>query len=302
MRWAVEIGVLGLGRMGLGMGGRLAARGHRVLGYDLSPDRQAPAREAGIEWADSPAALCAALKPPRIVLIMVPAGGPVDDAIAWVSQGMSSGDVIIEGGNSLYKDSIRRAEELAAHGIRMLDAGVSGGVWGQEKGFCTMVGGDSEVLAVVEPLIKDLAPEGGYAYVGKSGAGHFAKMVHNGIEYGMLQAYGEGFHILQASDFGYDLEAMADLWNHGSVVRSWLLELAQLAFAESPDLEHVRGWVEDSGEGRWTVLEAIEQRVSVPVIALSLMMRFRSRETDDFADKVIAALRKQFGGHAVKVE
>ena len=296
----MNVGIIGLGRMGMGMGVRLARRGHKVAGYDVLADKRDQAGKAGITGVVSPAEFGKVLESPRTIVIMVPAGSPVDDAIGVVAPALSPEDVIIDGGNSFYKDSIRRAADLKAKGLRFLDIGVSGGVWGLENGFCLMAGGEKATYKEVEPVLADLAPESGYAYVGLSGAGHFAKMVHNGIEYGMLQAYGEGFEILHASQFGYDLASIAELWNHGSVVRSWLLELAKLAFDKSNDLADIRGWVEDSGEGRWSVIAAIEERVPAPVIALSLMMRFRSRQDDSFSGKVIAALRNEFGGHAVK--
>lgn len=295
----MEVAIIGLGRMGMGMGARLAKRGHKVWGYDVSPEKLVEAEKAGIKQT-SLLDIRAELSSPRIVIVMVPSGEVTEAAINEVLPSLSSGDILIDGGNSFYKDSIRRASQLKEAGINFLDMGVSGGIWGLEKGFCLMVGGDKAAFDKAKPLLKDLAPEDGYAYVGESGAGHFAKMVHNGIEYGMLQAYGEGFEILNASQFDYDLHTLASLWNHGSVVRSWLLELAEMAFAESPELADITGWVEDSGEGRWTVIESIEERVPAPVIALSLMMRFRSRQDDSFSAKVIAALRQKFGGHSVK--
>lgn len=298
----MELGIVGLGRMGMGMGHRLATRGHKVYGYDLFPTKREEAEEVGLTWVDDPSGFAELLTPPRVALVMVPAGVPTEDAIAATAGAFSKDDVIIDGGNSNYKDSIRRGKTLEEKGIRFLDAGVSGGIWGFDVGFCMMVGGDRDAFNLAEPLIKDLAPEKGYAYTGDSGSGHFAKMVHNGIEYGMLQAYGEGFEILEKSDFSYDLEAIASLWNHGSVVRSWLLELAQRAFEASPDLAGIRGYVEDSGEGRWTVQEAIDLNVPAPVITLSLMARLASRQEESFSAKVIAALRNQFGGHAVKKE
>lgn len=296
----MNVGILGLGRMGMGMGVRLARRGHTVAGFDLVPTKRTEAAEAGIIAIEKPPDIGNALAAPRVIIISVPAGGPVDDAISDVLPGLASGDILVDAGNSFFKDSIRRASELGKSGIEFLDAGISGGVWGLENGYCLMVGGKREAYDKAEPVFADLAQEGGYRYVGPSGAGHFAKMVHNGIEYGLLQAYGEGFEILKASQYDYDLHEIASLWNRGSVVRSWLLELAELAFAESPDLADISGWVEDSGEGRWTVIESLEERVPAPVIALSLMMRFRSRQDDSFSAKVIAALRKEFGGHAVK--
>jgi 6-phosphogluconate dehydrogenase len=233
---------------------------------------------------------------------MIPAGAPVDDTIQRLQDTVSQGDVIIDGGNSNYKDSIRRAEDLRTKQIEFLDVGVSGGIWGLNVGFNLMVGGNQAVFKQVEPIFRTLAPPDGYAYVGPSGAGHYSKMVHNGIEYSMLQAYAEGFEILRASSFGFDLAQLARLWNHGSVIRSWLLELAQAAFERDPELAKIRGWVEDSGEGRWTLEEAIDHAVPAPALALSLFMRFRSRQDDSFSAKVLAALRNEFGGHPVKTE
>jgi len=296
----MNVGIIGLGRMGMGMGARLVRAGHTVAGFDIDPAKRAGAGEHGIRWIDSLAMLPNALAAPRIAIVMVPAGAAVDQAIDGLAPGFSPGDIVIDGGNSFYKDSIARGERLKSGGIGFLDVGVSGGVWGGEKGYCLMVGGDKAAYDRAEPVLRNLAAQDGCAYVGPSGAGHFAKMVHNGIEYGMLQAYGEGFEILKESPYAYDLAALAKLWNHGSVIRSWLLELAEMAFEESPDLERVRGWVEDSGEGRWTMIEAIQERVPAPVIALALMMRFRSRQEDSFSAKVIAALRGRFGGHEVK--
>ena len=296
----MEIGIIGLGRMGMGMGARLAQRGHKVIGHSRSEKRRPDAQAHGMEWAGSPAELAQALSSPRVVVVMVPAGDPVDSTIAAVKPGLSEGDIVIDGGNSFYKDSIRRSEELAGSGIRFLDMGVSGGVWGLSEGYCVMAGGDEDAFRYVEPLLVDLSAEGGCAHVGASGAGHFAKMVHNGIEYAMMQAYAEGFELLDASRFDFDFRKISALWNNGSVIRSWLLELAESAFADSPDLDDIHDWVEDSGEGRWTVMESIDQAVPAPVIALSLMMRFRSRQQDTFSGRLLAALREKFGGHDVK--
>ncbi len=233
---------------------------------------------------------------------MIPAGPPVDDIIQRLSGILSPGDIIIDGGNSNYKDSISRAEALRSQQIEFLDVGVSGGIWGLKVGFNLMVGGNQAVFKQVEPILQTLAPTDGYAYVGQSGAGHYAKMVHNGIEYSMLQSYAEGFEILKAAPFHFDLAQLARLWNHGSVIRSWLLELAQAAFERDPELSRIRGYVEDSGEGRWTLQEAIDHAVPAPALALSLFMRFRSRQDDSFSAKVLAALRNEFGGHPVKAE
>ena len=231
---------------------------------------------------------------------MIPAGPLVDNVIEELVPQLASGDVVIDGGNSFYKDSVRRGDALASRGIQFLDAGVSGGVWGEEEGYCLMVGGEKQAYSIAESLFKDLSEEGGRAHVGALGAGHFAKMAHNGIEYAMLEAYGEGLEILKSSRFDYDLASLCDLWNHGGVVRSWLLELAKLALDADKDLAHIRGYVSDSGEGRWTVVESIDESVPCPAIALALMMRFRSQQDDSFSGKVIAALRNQFGGHPVK--
>jgi 6-phosphogluconate dehydrogenase len=298
----MQIGIVGLGRMGLNMSIRLIQRGHSVVGTDVSPEKQKDASDNGLEWANTVPELILDLAPPRVVWMMVPAGDPVDHVIASVVSHASKGDILIDGGNSYYKDTLRRSKDVTAKGFHYLDAGTSGGVWGLENGYCLMIGGDEDAFRAAEPIFRDLAPENGYRRVGPSGAGHFAKMVHNGIEYGMLEAYGEGFEILRASGFQYDLAAIAHLWNQGGVVRSWLLELAELAFRKSPDLADIKGFVQDSGEGRWTVSEAIDKSIPIPVIALSLLARFRSRQEDSFSAKVIAALRNEFGGHAVEKE
>jgi 6-phosphogluconate dehydrogenase len=233
---------------------------------------------------------------------MIPSGPPIDETIQQLQGVLSAGDVVVDGGNSNFHDSVRRAQQLQSSQLEFLDAGVSGGIWGLKEGFCLMVGGKQAVFKQVEPILKTLAPPDGYAYVGPSGAGHYSKMVHNGIEYSLLQGYAEGFEILQASPYDYDLHQLSALWNHGSVIRSWLLELAEAAFERDPDLSHIRGYVEDTGEGRWTLDEAIEHAVPAPALAMSLFMRFRSRQDDSFAAKVLAALRNEFGGHAVKTE
>jgi 6-phosphogluconate dehydrogenase len=287
----MKIGMVGLGRMGAGIAERLRRRGHEVVGYDRNPE---------VSEVRSLRELVGALSPPRVVWVMVPAGEPTESTLKQLADLVSSGDILIDGGNSYYKDSMRRAKELGARGIRFLDIGTSGGIWGLEVGFCLMAGGPRDAFEAVEPILRALAPEKGYAHVGPSGAGHFTKMVHNGIEYGMLQAYAEGFDLLHASEFDLDLRQIAVLWNHGSVVRSWLLELAERAFAKSPKLESLRGYVDDSGEGRWTVLEAVERGIPAGAIAQSLFNRFASREEDSFAMRVIAALRNEFGGHPVK--
>jgi 6-phosphogluconate dehydrogenase len=284
------------------MSERLLRGGHQVVVYDRSQDAIKAMAAKGASGSASLEDLGQKLKPPRVFWLMIPAGAPVDETIQRLQGVAAAGDVIIDGGNSNYKDSVRRGEALATQQIEFLDAGVSGGVWGLQVGFCLMVGGKEAVFKQVEPLLKSLAPEGGYAYVGPPGAGHYSKMVHNGIEYGIMEAYGEGFEILQKSGYDYDLHQLAALWNHGSVIRSWLLELAEEAFSRDPELNQIQGYVEDSGEGRWTIQEAIDHAVPAPALALSLFARFRSREQDTFRDKVLAALRKEFGGHPVRPE
>ncbi len=298
----MQLGLIGLGRMGSGMTIRLLQGGHQVMVYDRVPEAGAALAGKGATVTGSLEDLGEKLKAPRILWLMIPAGPPVDDAIQGLASTLSPGDIIIDGGNSNYKDSIRRAEALRSQQIEFLDVGVSGGIWGLKVGFNLMAGGNQAVFKQVEPILKTLAPPDGYAYVGASGAGHYAKMVHNGIEYSMLQSYAEGFEILKAAPFGFDLAQLARLWNHGSVIRSWLLELAQAAFERDPQLSHIRGYVEDSGEGRWTLEEALEHAVPAPALALSLFMRYRSRQDDSFSAKVLAALRNEFGGHPVKVE
>jgi len=296
----MELGFIGLGRMGLNMVTRLARGGHRVTAFSPSLQHRQAVVEAGGTHPDSLGAVVAALAPPRSIWLMVPAGETVDQNIEALLPMLAPGDLIVDGGNSYYRDSKRRAAWLAQKDLLFVDAGTSGGVWGLERGYCLMVGGAPEAVARVRPALETLAPPDGFLHVGPAGAGHYVKMVHNGIEYGMLQAYAEGFEILHAGEYDLDLQRIATLWNHGSVVRSWLLELAERAFADDPGLEGIRGYVEDSGEGRWTVAEAIDLDVPVPVITLSLLERFRSRQDESFSARVIAALRNQFGGHAVK--
>jgi 6-phosphogluconate dehydrogenase len=295
----MELAMIGLGKMGMNMVRRLVRGGHTVHAYARTPATVAEAvaeGAKGLESLDQVRRLTA----PRIVWVMVPAGAPTTDTLASLSGLLSAGDLVIDGGNSYFRDTIERHRMLAARGIRFLDAGTSGGIWGLEVGYCLMVGGEKPAFDLAEPIFRTLAPPDGFLHVGGPGAGHFVKMVHNGIEYGMMQAYGEGFEILQASPFRPDLAKVAHLWNQGSVVRSWLLELAERAFAKDPDLSSIRGYVEDSGEGRWTIREAIEEDVPAPVITLSLFNRFRSRQQDSFQSKVLAALRNEFGGHSVK--
>jgi 6-phosphogluconate dehydrogenase len=297
----MDIGIWGMGRMGSNMVRRLVDRGgHRVIAGNRSPGKVDEAIEHGAEGAYDVEEFVRKLQPPRVLWSMLPAGDVTEQMIERFVELADEGDIIVDGANSYFRDSIRRAEKVRNSGLRWLDAGVSGGIWGYEVGYCTMVGGDADAFEYAEPLFKTLAPENGYAYLGDAGAGHFAKMVHNGVEYGMLQAYGEGFEILEKSRYDYDLRAISSLWNQGSVVRSWLLELAERAFEKDPDLTSVQGYVEDSGEGRWTVLEAIQENVPANAIAGSLFARFLSRQEDSFTMKVIAALRGQFGGHAIK--
>ncbi len=305
----MQVGIAGLGRMGAGMARRLARSGHTVVAWNrteqVAIDLAAEAENGGhVTVAEPITRLRELLAAPRHVLISVPSGDATQQMIDQLAEILEPGDVIIDAGNSNFHDSQRRAAALAERGIEWLDFGVSGGVWGLQVGFCTMIGGRREVFEAVEPMVRDLAPEGGYLYCGPAGAGHYVKMVHNGIEYGIMQAYGEGFDILHASDYDLDLAAIARMWQSGSVIRSWLLDLAGNAFEkEGNDLEAIKGFVNDSGEGRWTVIDAIDHDVPAPVITLSLIQRFRSRRApDSFTDRVLAALRNEFGGHAVERE
>lgn len=300
----MKIAMVGLGRMGGNMTRRLIQGGHQVIGFDFSKEIvEELAREVKLAPAGSLEEIVHKLEPPRAVWIMVPAGDPTEDTIKTLAGLLSQGDVIIDGGNSNYQDSIRRAAFLKEKGIHFLDVGVSGGVWGLKEGYSMMVGGEAEVARALNPVFESLAPgpDKGWGYVGPSGSGHYVKMVHNGIEYGLMEAYAEGFELLRArQDFHLNNEQIAEIWRYGSVVRSWLLDLIAAALSEDPDLKDIRGWVADSGEGRWTVEEALNQAVPAPVIALSLFRRFASRQEDSFADKLLAAMRNQFGGHEVK--
>ncbi|MCH7735202.1 MAG: decarboxylating 6-phosphogluconate dehydrogenase [Chloroflexi bacterium] len=287
----MKMGIVGLGRMGAGIRSRLELDGHEVVGYDRNPE---------VSDAASLAEMVDRLDAPRIVWVMVPSGEITDATLGEVGALLENDDILIDGGNSYYRDSLRHAEEAAELGVRFMDVGTSGGIWGLEIGFNLMIGGSPETFAVVEPLFKSLAPENGYALVGPVGAGHFTKMVHNGIEYGMLQAYAEGFELLNAYDEKLDLHQIASLWQNGSVVRSWLLELGESAFEKDPELAGLRGYVDDSGEGRWTILEAVERGVPLGVISQSVYSRFSSRDDNAFGMRVIAALRNEFGGHATK--
>jgi len=298
----MEIGIYGLGKMGANMVRRLVRSGeHRVVAGNRSSGPVDQAVQDGAEGAYSMEDLVEKLSgSPRVIWTMVPAGDVTEQALLKFADMMDEGDILIDGGNSYFRDSIRRAEMLHEKGLRFLDAGTSGGIWGLEVGYCLMVGGDSDAYEHAEPALKTLAPENGYLHTGGAGAGHFVKMVHNGVEYAMLQSYAEGFEIMQKSQYDLDLHAVSHLWNQGSVVRSWLLELAESAFEKDANLDRVRGYVEDSGEGRWTVLEAINESVPANTIAASLFARFASRQDDSFAMKVIAALRGEFGGHAIQ--
>jgi 6-phosphogluconate dehydrogenase len=290
----VKLGIVGLGRMGGNMTERLRQGGHEVETY---------ARTAPERTADSLVELSMKLEQPRVMWLMIPSGTPTEMAFETLLGLLEDGDILIDGGNSNFRDSMRRADEAKKKGVSFLDAGVSGGIWGLTEGYCLMVGGEQAAFDIAEPIFATLAPENGYAHVGPSGAGHFVKMVHNGIEYGLMQAYAEGFELLRGIDlYDLDLEEISGIWRYGSVVRSWLLELLHKAFEEDPGLEQIRGVVDDSGEGRWTVHEAIDAAVPMPAISAALYARFASRQDESFAAKVNAALRNQFGGHAVHLE
>jgi 6-phosphogluconate dehydrogenase len=297
----MQVGMIVLGRMGMNMARRLLIENHQVIVYNRTQEKVEQMVKEGAIGSGSFEELVQKLSPPRVVWMMYPAGELVDETTSTLSSLLSEGDILVEGGNSYYKDDIRRARALKTKGIHYVDAGVSGGIWGLKVGYCTMIGGDEADFRYIEPLLKTLAPPDGYLYCGPTGSGHFVKMIHNGIEYAIMEAYGEGFELLKASPYGENLELdkIAHLWNQGSVVRSWLLELLESALDKDPQLSDIKGYVEDSGEGRWTVQQAVESGVSAPVIALSLFKRFQSRENDLFSDKVLAALRREFGGHAV---
>jgi len=299
----MEIGMIGLGRMGSNMTRRLLDGDHRVVVYDPNKKAVEALVALGAKGSVSIPDLVGSLDTPRAIWLMVPSGEPTENTVHDLAAQLSPGDVVIDGGNSNYKDSMRRAAVLAEKGLIFLDVGTSGGVWGLKEGYCLMVGGDSEAFRRLEPIFQTLAPspQQGYGYVGPSGAGHFVKMVHNGIEYGLMQSYAEGFELMQAKqEFNLDLKHIAEIWRYGSVVRSWLLDLVAAALQKDPRLESIQGYVEDSGEGRWTVQESIDLAVPAPVITLALQARFRSRQGQPFGDRLLAALRQQFGGHAVK--
>lgn len=297
----MQLAMIGLGKMGGNMVRRLLKAGHQCVVYDRTREAIQEVAGPGVEAGESLADVCARLKPPRVVWLMVPAGKPVDGVIEELLPGLKAGDIVIDGGNSNFHDTLRRGASLAARKIELVDAGTSGGIWGLEVGYCLMVGGSERAVEHCRPIFEALAPAGGFAHVGPTGAGHYVKMVHNGIEYGLLQAYAEGYEVLHASpEFTLDMHQIAAVWNHGSVIRSWLNELAEAAFARDPSLAELKGYVEDSGEGRWTAEEAIALNVPAPVITLSLLARLRSRQAESFGAKVIAALRHEFGGHAVR--
>lgn len=301
----MDIGMIGLGRMGANLAQRLAAGGHRVVGFDQSAEARQRVATAGVGAADSLAALVDRLQPPRVLWMMVPAGAATESTIDALTALLAAGDTLIDGGNSNYKDTQRRAAALGQRQVHYVDVGTSGGIWGLEEGYCLMIGGDEAAVTRLQPLFVTLAPaaDRGWGRVGPSGAGHFTKMIHNGIEYGLMQAYAEGFSILEhKADLTLDLAQIAEIWRHGSVVRSWLLDLTAKALRDSPTLAGIAPFVQDSGEGRWTVAEAIDLDVPAPVITASLIARLRSRDGDSFADKLLAAMRNQFGGHAIKRE
>ena len=299
----MELGMVGLGRMGANMVERLVRGGHRVVGYDRDPGAVARVTAAGAGAADSLPALTGKLARPRAIWIMVPSGRSVDETIAALIPHLSKDDILIDGGNSNYKDTQRRAASLKAQGFQFVDVGTSGGIWGLKEGYSMMVGGDKPAVERLRPLLETLAPakDEGWGHVGPAGAGHFVKMVHNGIEYGMMQAYAEGFAILKKkSELGLDMYQISEIWRKGSVVRSWLLDLTSLALKDNPEMAGIAPYVSDSGEGRWTVAEAVDLDVPAPVITLSLLQRLTSRDSDSYSDKLLAAMRNQFGGHAIK--
>jgi len=300
----MELAIAGLGRMGANMARRLHNAGHRVIAFNRSPDKTREIIGEGLDGGFTPEEVVGMLAAPRIVWLMVPAGDATEATMEEFAALLSPGDTIVDGGNSNFKDSKRRHALLKERGLNFVDAGISGGIWGLVNGYGTMVGGEPEAVTPLEPIFTSLAPpEGGYVYCGPPGAGHYTKMVHNGIEYGLMQAYAEGFEIMHASEYPLDLEKIAKAWNHGTVIRSWLLELAGRAFEQNgTELDNIKGWVADSGEGRWTVADAIDHDVPAPIITLSLLARFASRQDESYSAKVLAALRNQFGGHEVKSE
>jgi 6-phosphogluconate dehydrogenase len=298
----MRIGFIGLGRMGANMVRRLVRDGHEVVAFNRTPEKTREIMTEGVLGAFSVSELVDKLPAPRAVWVMVPAGEATESMIAELMGLLAPGDTIIDGGNTNFHDDVRRHATVAAKGVRYVDAGTSGGVWGLQVGYCMMVGGDRDAVEPLEPVFRSLAPADGYAHVGGPGAGHYVKMVHNGIEYGLMQAYAEGFEIMHASTYDLDVAQVAGIWRYGSVVRSWLLDLLHDALSKNPEFDGIKDWVADSGEGRWTVQEAIDRDVPAPVITLSLQARFRSRQDESYGAKVLAALRNEFGGHAVKPE
>jgi 6-phosphogluconate dehydrogenase len=298
----MRIGFVGLGRMGANMVRRLVRDGHEVVAFNRTPEKTREIMTEGVEGAFSLDELVGKLPAPRAVWIMVPAGDATEAMIAELMGLLAPGDTIVDGGNTNFHDDVRRHAMVAEKGLKYVDAGTSGGVWGLQVGYCMMIGGDRDAVEPLEPIFRSLAPADGYAHVGGPGAGHYVKMVHNGIEYGLMQAYAEGFEIMHASDYDLDLTQVSGIWRYGSVVRSWLLDLLYDALSKNPDFDGIKDWVADSGEGRWTVQEAIDRDVPAPVITLSLQARFRSRQDESYGAKVLAALRNEFGGHAVKTE
>ncbi len=299
----MELGIIGMGKMGSNMSRRLILGGHTVFAFDPLKEAMKVAANYGAKGTESVSDMVKKLTPPRAIWIMVPSGKPIESTISILAQNLSPGDIIIDGGNSYYKDSMRRADILSQNGIYFLDVGTSGGIWGLKEGYCLMIGGETKAFKQMEPVFQTLAPSSakGYGHVGPSGAGHFVKMVHNGIEYGLMEAYAEGFELMQAKhEFKLDLPKIAGLWRYGSVIRSWLLDLTFLALTDEPDLRSIKAHAEDSGEGRWVVKESIDLAVPMPVITQSLQVRFRSRQQQPFGSKIIAVLRKQFGGHGVE--
>jgi len=296
----MQIGFVGLGKMGMNMVTRLQRDKHQVVAYDRQPELVAQAERHGCKGASSIEAMVSQLSPPRAVWLMVPSGRPTEDTIEAVAARLQADDVIIDGGNTNYHDDIRRAATLKPKGLHYVDVGTSGGVWGLQVGYCLMVGGEAPIVKRLAPLFTTLAPEKGWAHFGDHGAGHYVKMVHNGIEYSMMQGYAEGFELMSKSAYNLDLAKVAEVWMQGSVVRSWLLELAASALAQDPRLEKLKGYVEDSGEGRWMIKDAMEKDVPVPTLAAALFTRFRSRQQESFAEKLLAALRNAFGGHTIR--
>jgi len=296
----MELGFIGLGKMGMNMVTRLRQDKHKVVVYDRTQELISKAEEQGCVGSSSVKDMVSKLEAPRIVWIMVPSGAPTEETINTVADLLKSGDIIIDGGNSKFKDDLRRAPELKKKGIHYVDVGTSGGIWGLKLGYCMMVGGEEATVKQLEPIFNTLAPKDGWAYMGGHGSGHYVKMIHNGIEYSMMQGYAEGFELMSKSEYNLDLAKISDLWMHGSVIRSWLLELAVDVFTQDPKLKNLKGYVQDSGEGRWTLLDALDKDVPVPTLTASLFTRFRSRQEESFAEKMLAGLRNAFGGHGVK--